>query len=135
MGSNKTGKPKDSSHYTPPELMPIAICAACLGVVLKADPDAKELYDEIVGCCRLSGLQQLFDKLNDEIPEGKDLAKKVINKAGFDYEKPPDLKNAGIPESRRMILGGIDLISDYSEQYKPWILAENLGDVVSEEYF
>jgi len=38
------------THYFPPEITPIAVCAACLGIVLKESPEAKELYNEIVEC-------------------------------------------------------------------------------------
>ena len=92
---NKNGKLYKSSHYFPPELMPIAICAACQGIVLKESPEAKELYNEIVECYKLPGFQEIFNKLNDEIPEGQELIKKIVDKSGLDYKKPPDMGNAG----------------------------------------
>lgn len=119
---NKIGKSNDSTHYIPPELTPITICAACLGVVLKEDSEAKELYGEIVQCYKLSGFQQIFDKLTEEIPAGQELIKKIVGKSGLDYEKPPDMKTAGIPEVRNIINGGLDLISDYTDEYLPWIM-------------
>jgi hypothetical protein len=119
---HKTGKSKDQSHYYPPELMPMCICAACLGIVLKESPEAKELYHEIVECCKLPGLQQIFDKLDDEIPEGTELIKKIVDKSGLDFDKPPDMKNVGIPESRDVLRGSFDLISDYTKELTPWIL-------------
>jgi hypothetical protein len=78
------GISKDKALYYPPELIPIIFRAACLGLVLKESPKAKELYDEIIECCKLPGLQQMFDKLNDEIPEGTELMKKIVDKSGLD---------------------------------------------------
>ena len=46
-GQYKKIKSKDYRYY-PPELMPIILYAACLGIVLKESPEAKELYEEIV---------------------------------------------------------------------------------------
>ena len=53
MGKGYTGGggiSKDEALYYPPELIPIILCAICLGIVLKESPEAKELYDEIVEC-------------------------------------------------------------------------------------
>jgi hypothetical protein len=122
MGSYKSGRSKDTSHYFPPEIMPIAICAACLGVALKESPEVKELYDEIVECYKLPGLQQIFDKLTEELPEGTELLKEAVNKSGLDINKPPDMENAGIPQMRDTLSGIMGVISDYTDKYTPWIM-------------
>jgi hypothetical protein len=123
MGSykSKSDKSKLPAHYYPPELLATAICAACLKVVLEHDKEAKELFNEIVEIFDLPGWQKIFGKLTDEIPEGQELVKKVVDKSGLDYNKPPNMKNLGIPESRQIINGGFELINDYTEQYLPWV--------------
>ncbi len=118
----KKGNSKDKALYYPPEVMPIILCAACLSIALKESPEAKELYDEIVECYKLPGFQEIFDKLNDEIPGGTELLKKIVDKSGLDFEKPPERGNASIPQVRKIISGGTDLIKDYTEEYTPWIL-------------
>jgi hypothetical protein len=102
--------------------MPIILCIACLGIVLKENNGAKTLCDEIVQCFRIPGFQQIFDKLSDEIPGGQELIKKIVEKSGLDYEKPPEKDSYGIPQTRSIINGSFDLIENYKDQYTPWIL-------------
>jgi hypothetical protein len=98
------------------------LSAACLGIVLKESPEAKELYEEIMECYKLHGLQEIFDKLENEIPEGEELLKRIVDKSGLDYDKPPNMEQVGIPQVRNMIDGSLELISDYVDEYTPWVL-------------
>ena len=60
------------TRYIMPELMPQVWCTACLGVVLKHNPKAKELIDEIVNCFDLPGFKEI-NKVSDKIvPDKKD---------------------------------------------------------------
>jgi hypothetical protein len=119
---SKSGKSKLPSHYYPPEILAAAICANCLSVVLENDKEAKEPFDEIVQCYDLPGWEEIFARLTEEIPEGESLLKKIVDKSGLDYNKPPDINNMGIPESRKLMKGGFKLINEYTEQYLPWVL-------------
>jgi hypothetical protein len=37
-----------------------------------------------------------------------------LEKSGLNYDKPPDIKNLGIPESRQVINGSCELIDEYT---------------------
>jgi hypothetical protein len=81
---NRAGKLTDTFIYSPPEVYPFTLCATCLGIVLKESTEAKDLFNEIVECYKLPGFHEIFNKLNDEIPEGQELIKKIVDKSGLD---------------------------------------------------
>lgn len=51
-----------SSHYYLPESMPLALCGACLMVVLESSEKAKAIYSKIVESCKLPGVQDALSE-------------------------------------------------------------------------
>jgi len=115
-------KSKGTVFYYPPEIMPFAYCAASLDIVLHENENARHLYDEIIECHKLPGAIEIFNKLENEIPEGGELLKDIVKKAGFDYYKPPERENLGIPYMRGLMKGAFGLASEYVKRFTPWVL-------------
>ena len=80
-------KQKQESRYIPPEMMPYMLCAACLGVVISENKQAKEIYDGIVECGYLPGYQMLQEEAGDLLPDSGTILKDIIEKSGYDVGK------------------------------------------------
>ena len=115
------GISEDGARYYPPELITFALCAACLGIVLKQNVQAKKIYDEIKECWLLPGCQETFYRLESQIPEGEALLKDIVKKSGLDFKKPPSQESLGIPYIRSMFKGAKDLASGYVDRNFPWV--------------
>ncbi len=114
-------KTKDKARYFPPEIMPFALCAACLDIVLEQSEKARELYEEIVDCFSLPGCQEIMVKAGEYLPDNKTLLKKLVKKSGFDINKPPSKDSFGIPYIRGILKGGYSLLSEYAGKITPRI--------------
>jgi hypothetical protein len=118
----RNGNSKDKARYYPPEVMPYLLCGVCLEVVLENSEKARDLYDEIIECHELPGCRELLDKAEEIIPKGDALLKNVVKESGFDYKKPPELKNIGIPYMRGLLEGWTGVAATYTEKITPWAL-------------
>ena len=58
---------------------------------------AKEIFEEIIECCRLPGLEMMHEEAGDILPDGRTLLKEIIEKSGLDVNKPPEKALRGIP--------------------------------------
>lgn len=125
MGLNRPTRRyfKNGRHY-PPELMPIVYCTAVLGVVLKENPEAKRLFEEVKVCCRLPGFQQLinelFDKLVVKANSGK-LIKELVESAGYAPKKAPPEDNQMVM-ARAFLTGLAKVINKYSNKFNILLL-------------
>jgi len=105
-------------------MMPFILCAACLEVALNNSERVRELYDEMLQCYELDGCRETFSKIEEEVPKGKVLLKKVVKNSGYDYNTPPERKNIGIPYMRGLIKGGVKLAKEYEGKVNPWALKD-----------
>lgn len=60
MAKKKQGQ--KSSLYILPELMNFVQCSALISVVNKENEKAKEIFDEVIECCQLPGIQMLQEE-------------------------------------------------------------------------
>lgn len=123
---NKSVKTKNTAKYYAPELLPFVYCIECLIVVLEENEKAAEIYDDIVEWHKSPGAIELFSKLSAKMPDGVQILKKIVEKSGFDYMKPPDKDTLGIPYSRGLLKGTIALISDYADRFTPWLMKNKM---------
>ena len=93
--SKKKQKRKER-RYIPPEMMHYMICVACLGVVISENKQAKEIYDGIVECGYLPGYQLLQEEAGNLLPDSGTILKDIIEKSGYDVNKPPSTTVQGI---------------------------------------
>ncbi len=108
--------------YYPPELMPFVYCSACLEVVLSKSEKAQELYDRIIDCHDLPGCRDVWNILGEQIPDRSNLMKQIVKESGYDYNRPPQTRNVGIPLMRGLLKGGINLARKYQEKYQSLVL-------------
>jgi hypothetical protein len=118
----RNSKSKDKARYYPPEMMQYLFCGVCLEVVLENSEKARALYDEIIECHDLPGCREVMDKIEEIVPKGELLLKRIVKESGFDYKKPPERKNVGIPYMRGLLKGGASLASKYKNEILPWAL-------------
>ena len=123
--SKKKQKRKDS-RYIPPEMMHYMLCAACLGVVISENKQAKEIYDGIVECGYLPGYQMLQEEVGNLLPDSGTILKDIIEKSGYDVNKPPGKDIQGIDYVRGMIKGSYETVSEYTDRMLPEIKRKNL---------
>ncbi len=57
-----------SSRYYLPESTPLALCGACLIVVLQSSGKAREIYSKIVESYKLPGIQSVSKAVDVELP-------------------------------------------------------------------
>lgn len=112
----------DKARYYPPEAMPFILCVACVGMVLEHSEKAMDLYDKVIECHDLPGCRKILDKLGGEIPKREGLLKLIVKESGYDYKKPPERENVGIPYMRGLLRGGLSLASKYRDKFLPWVL-------------
>ena len=93
----------DKARYYPPETMPFILCVACLDMVLDHSDRSRKLYDRVMECHELTGCHDVMSRLEDEIPEGTNLLKRIVKESGYDYKKPPERENIGIPYMRGLL--------------------------------
>jgi hypothetical protein len=55
-------------RYYSPDIMPMVYCFACLQVALASSEEARNIYEQILGCYRLPGVPNLFSTFNVEMP-------------------------------------------------------------------
>lgn len=122
----KKKQKRKESRYIPPEMMHYMLCAACLGVVISENKQAKEIYDGIVECGYLPGYQMLQEKAGDLLPDSGTILKDIIEKSGYDVDKPPSKDIQGISYVRGMIKGSRKVISEYADRIIPEIEKKNL---------
>jgi hypothetical protein len=118
------GLPKEKASYYPPEMMPFALCAGVLEIVLQQNERAKKLYERMKEYCSLPGCKETFDRLENEIPNGEALVKAIVKKAGYNFKKPPDENNQMV-YARGLLSGTKKLVINYAERYLPWVLFRN----------
>ncbi|MBA7704243.1 hypothetical protein ES703_113045 [subsurface metagenome] len=123
--AKKKQKRKDS-RYIPPEMVPFNLYSACLGVVISENKQAKEIYDGIVECGYLPGYQMLQEEAGNLLPDSGTILKDIIEKSGYDVNKPPSKDTQGISYVRGMIRGGLEVISEYTDRIFPEIQKKNL---------
>ena len=119
---SKKKQKRDKSQYYPPEMMPFALCSACLDVVLEQSEKAREIYDEVIECCNLSGCQETMDQIGEWLPNNKSCIKELVKESGYDINKPPNKEGFGIPYIRGMMIGGLSLIKGYANKLSPKVL-------------
>ncbi len=118
----KINKQKNKVRYYSPEAMPLILCAACLGVVLDHSEKAKQLFNEIVECYKLPGCIEVMNKIVENAPKGEQLLKSIVKESGYDYKKPPEGNNLGIPKMRGLIKGG----AVFATKYRKTVLSQVL---------
>jgi hypothetical protein len=91
---------KNDSRYISPEMMPYALCNACLEVVIENNEKAREIYEDIVECFGFPGCQAVSIIAKEVLPDSNILMKDLIEKSGFDVKKPPDKETFKIPYTR-----------------------------------
>lgn len=123
--SKKKQKRKES-RYIPPEMMPLMLCSTCLGVVIDQNKQAKDIYDGIVECGYMPGYQMLQKEAGDLLPDSGTMLKDIIEKSGYDVNKPPGKSIQGISYVRGMIKGSYKIISEYTDRIFPEIQKNNL---------
>ena len=123
---SKKKRNRKGSRYIPPEMMHYMLCAACLGVVISENKQAKEIYDGIVECGYLPGYQMLQEEAGDLLPDSGTILKDIIEKSGFDMNKPPSKDIQGISYVRGMIKGSQEVISEYADRISPEIEKKNV---------
>ncbi|MFC1958538.1 hypothetical protein ACFLV6_01265 [Chloroflexota bacterium] len=123
--SKKKQKRKES-RYIPPEMMHYILCAACLGVVISENKQAKEIYDGIVECGYLHGYQMFQEKAGDLLPDSGKILKDVIENSGYDVNKPPSKDVQGISYVRNMIKGSYKTVTEYADRIFPEIEKQKL---------
>lgn len=107
---------RSRSQRYPPELLPFSISAALVELVINESEKAREIYDGILNCYNLPGVQEALSQMKLRIPPRTELLKAIVKKSGYDFYKPPESKDVGIPYMRGLIKGGIELVSEYKEQ-------------------
>ena len=113
---DKSKHEKDKNRYYPPEMIPFALCSACLDVVLEQSEKAAETYEEVIECLSLPGCQETMDKVGDMIPDRANLLKELVKKSGYDVNKPPSREAFGIPYVRGLMKGGLGLFKGYANK-------------------
>ena len=113
---------KDKGRYYPPEMMPFALCSACLDVVLEQSEKAEEIYEDIIECCSLPGCQETMDQIGEWIPDNKSIIKELVKESGYDVNKPPNKEGFGISYIRGLMMGGLSLFKGYAHKLTPKIL-------------
>ncbi len=116
---SKKKQRKKESRYIPPEMMPYMLCTACLGVIIDQNEQAREIFQGIVECGYLPGYQMMQEKAGDIIPDNRTLLKEIIEKSGYDYQKPPRSVVDGISYARGMIKGSKEIVSKYTDRVMP----------------
>ncbi len=122
MSKKKSKQTKDSFQYYPPEMIPFALCSACLDVVLEQSEKAREIYDEVIECCSLPGCQETMDQIGEWLPDNKSFIKELVKESGYDINKPPNKEGFGIPYIRGLMIGGLSLIKGYANKLSPKVL-------------
>jgi hypothetical protein len=123
---SKKKQKRTNAQYYPPEMMPYMLCAACLSVVISENKQAKEIYDGIVECGYLPGYQMLQEEAGDLLPDRGTILKDVIEKSGYDVNKPPSKDIQVIAYVRSMIKGGKEVMSEYTDRISPEIEKKKL---------
>jgi hypothetical protein len=113
---------KDKSRYYPPEMIPFALCSACLDVVLEQSEKAAEIYEEVIECLSLPGCQETMDQIVEWLPDNRSIIKALVKESGYDVKKPPDKEGFGIPYVRGLMKGGLGLLKGYANKLTPRIL-------------
>ena len=113
---------KKSTRYYPPELTQTLWCTACLGVALEQSEEAREILEDIIDCLDLPGINETFNRVENELPDSKYLLKQIVKEAGYDVNKPPSAESLGITHIRGLFSGGIRYISRYGDKYVSWAL-------------
>jgi hypothetical protein len=98
------------SRYYPPEVLPFSMSAALVELVIHESEQARDIYDGILNCYNLPGVQETLNQMKLRIPSREELLKAIVKKSGYDYYKPPESKDTGIPYMRGLIKGGIELV-------------------------
>ncbi len=126
MSTMTRKKQKRGTQYYPPELMPYMLCLACLNVVIDQNKHAKEIFDGILECCSLPGYQMMQEKAGDILPDSQSILKEIVEKSGYDYEKPPRSVIAGISYVRGVINGSKEIVSKYTDKVIPEVQKKKL---------
>jgi len=119
---DKSKHEKDKSRYYPPEIMPFALCSACLDVVLEQSEKAREIYEEVVDNLSLPGCQETMDQVGEWKPDSANFLKELVKISGYDVNKPPSREAFGIPYVRGLMKGGLSLFKGYAHKLTPKIL-------------
>ncbi len=122
-------KLKGEIQYYPPELMPYMLCTACLGVVIDQNEQAREIFQGIVECGYLPGYQMIQEEADGIIPDSKTLLKEIVEKSGYDYQKPPRSVVDGISYARGMIKGSKEIVSKYTDRVMPEVQKKILKEI------
>ena len=119
---SKRKQTKDRARYYAPEMMPFALCAACLDVVLERSEKAADLYEEVIECLSLPGCQETMDQVGEWLPDNKSFIKELVRESGYDVNKPPKKEGFGIPYIRGLMMGGLSLIKGYANKLSSNVL-------------
>jgi len=118
----RNSKSEDKARYYPPEMIPFAVCSACLDVVLEQSEKAAEIYEEVIECLSLPGCQETMDQVEEWKPDNSSIIKELVKESGYDVKKPPNKEDFGIPYIRGLMMGGLSLFKGYANKLTPKIL-------------
>lgn len=96
------------------------LCNACVEVALMLSEEARDVYAQIEQAYRLPDCEKAYYRLQEAIPEGKELIEQVTKRLGLVEAQQRAKPGLWLPNGSTLELF-VDMLGDYFPLLKPWI--------------